>query len=180
MPSASSFVIIIHTHTHTHTHTLFPLFPFPFPFPLSIQDAVTAVFQDCDYPSLSRNKNLENFKRRCELTSYRATYFLQHSRIPWALPCTHHATCMITTPYGTDMLPIPQVPTCVQYTGNEHSGSHSATLWCSFHCDWLICYGIRSIHIWVYICQSWFSVRYIKWIMFSFVCVVLFSNTWSR
>lgn len=66
-----SLVIII----HTHTHTSFPPFPHSsFPSPLSFQDAITAVFQDCDYPSLSRNKNLENFKRRCELTSYHAAF----------------------------------------------------------------------------------------------------------
>ena len=60
---------------HTHTHTSFPPFPqSSFPSPLSFQDAITAVFQDCDYPSLSRNKNLENFKRRCELTSYHAAF----------------------------------------------------------------------------------------------------------
>ena len=87
-----SLVVII------HTIFISPLSP-SLPPPLSlIQDAITAVFQDCDYPSLSRNKNLENFKRRCELSSYctlyHATYLSpQHSILPRALPlCT---TCVL-------------------------------------------------------------------------------------
>ena len=56
-------------------------FLLPISFPLSFQDAVTAVFQDCDYPSLSRNKNLENFKRRCKLTST-----TKPKTITWTLP----------------------------------------------------------------------------------------------
>jgi hypothetical protein len=32
-------------------------------------DTVAAVYQDCNYPSLSRNKNLESFKKRCKLIS---------------------------------------------------------------------------------------------------------------
>ncbi len=35
-------------------------------FVLVLQDAVTAVFEDIEHPALSRNKNFENFKRRCE------------------------------------------------------------------------------------------------------------------
>ncbi len=31
-----------------------------------LQDAVTAVFEDIEHPALSRNKNFENFKRRCK------------------------------------------------------------------------------------------------------------------
>ena len=27
---------------------------------------MTAVYQDCEHPALSRNKNFENFKRRCK------------------------------------------------------------------------------------------------------------------
>ena len=45
----------------THTHTLTLTHPHT-----CTQDAVTALYQDCNYQSLSRNKNLENFKKRCE------------------------------------------------------------------------------------------------------------------
>ena len=44
---------------------LSPSPPSPLPLPLPTQDTVAAVFQDCDYPTLSRNKNLESFKKRC-------------------------------------------------------------------------------------------------------------------
>ena len=47
--------------THTHSHTLTLTHPHT-----CTQDAVTALYQDCNYQSLSRNKNLENFKKRCE------------------------------------------------------------------------------------------------------------------
>ena len=34
--------------------------------PPPVQDSVSALVQDCDLPSLKRNKNVQNFLERCE------------------------------------------------------------------------------------------------------------------
>lgn len=33
---------------------------------LDVQDSISALVQDCDLPSLKRNKNVQNFLERCK------------------------------------------------------------------------------------------------------------------
>ena len=152
----------------------------PFPLPISFLSSLFRI----PYPPSSKTATiLASVETRTWKTSredvswtYHCTAFC-NIHLPWAILCTHFILLLcdlydITTQYGHAANSVGAYMYTVHIV-NEHSEPHSATLWCSFRRNWLICWGIRSIHIWASICQSWFSVTCIKRniLLLSFVLV---------